>query len=263
METKDRNPRRLTIAGRIAWTIATLAVAEVAVCGVSALPVLAIWSYLVSVTALHPVLRLIVFGAAIVPSYILFALCLTIVSPVAIRTLQWHTPPDRDMRIADMGWPLLRWVRYAASIHVARVLAGTFFRGSPIWTLHLRLNGARLGTQVYVNSLFVSDYNLLECGDDVVIGGAVQLSGHTVEEGVVKTARIRIGDHVTIGLGSVIEIGAKIGSNCQIGALSFVPKYTRLASDAVYAGSPVKRIDHAAGDRSARIVGARSMPRAH
>ena len=261
METGDGNPRRLTIAGRIAWTVATLAIAEVVVCGVSALPVLAIWSYLFTVTAPHPVLRVVAFSAAAVPSYIVFALCLTIVSPVAIRTLRWHTPPDRDMRIADMGWPLLRWVRYAASIHVARVLAGTLFRGTPIWTLHLRLNGARLGTQVYVNSLSVSDYNLLECGDDVVIGGAVQLSGHTVEEGVVKTARIRIGDHVTIGLGSVVEIGAEIGSNCQIGALSFVPKYNRLPGDAVYAGSPVKRIEHTVSDRPPRIAAARSIRR--
>jgi hypothetical protein len=39
----------------------------------------------------------------------------------------------------------------------------------------------------------VSDYNLLECGDDVVIGGGVHLSGHTVEAGIVKTARIRLG----------------------------------------------------------------------
>jgi acetyltransferase-like isoleucine patch superfamily enzyme len=263
MNTEDGLPRRLTIAWRIVWTIGTLTVAEVVICGVSALPAVAIWSYLVTITASIPIARFIVFSAAIVPSYMLFALCVTIVSPVAIRSLRWHTPPDREMRIAEMGWPLLRWVRYAASIHVARVLAGTFFRGSPIWTLHLRLNGARLGTQVYVNSLSVSDYNLLECGDDVVIGGAVQLSGHTVEEGVVKTARIRIGDHVTIGLGSVVEIGAEIGSNCQIGALSFVPKYNRLPGDAVYAGSPVKRIEHTVSDRPPRIAAARSIRRSH
>jgi acetyltransferase-like isoleucine patch superfamily enzyme len=221
----------------------TLTIVQVLVCGVSVLPVVVIWSYLAGMTAPNPVVRLIAFSGAIVPSYILFALSLMIVSPLAIRLVRWHTVPDREMRIADMGWPLLRWVRYAASIHVARVLAGTLFRGSPIWTLHLRLNGARLGTQVYVNSLSVSDYNLLECGDDVVIGGAVQLSGHTVEEGIVKTARIRLGDHVTVGLGSVIEIGVEIGSNCQIGALSFVPKHANLPGDAIYAGIPAKRIE--------------------
>jgi hypothetical protein len=43
----------------------------------------------------------------------------------------------------------------------------------------------------------VSDYNLIDCGDDVVIGGAVQMSGHTVENAIAKTARVRLGDRVT------------------------------------------------------------------
>jgi|SRR5438093_11394185 len=238
-----KNAAYYDVAWRIAWTIVTLTIAQVLVCGMSALPVVVIWAFLAGMTPPNSIVRLIVFSGAIVPSYILFAFCLMIVSPVVTRLLRWHTPPDREMRIAEMGWSLLRWVRYAASIHVARVLAGTLFRGSPIWTVHLRLSGARLGKQVYVNSLSVSDYNLLECGDDVVIGGAVQLSGHTVERGVLKTARVRLGDHVTVGLGSVIEIGVEIGSNCQIGALSFVPKDTILPDDAVYAGIPARRIE--------------------
>ena len=89
--------------------------------------------------------------------------------------------------------------------------AGLLFRGSPIWTAYLRLNGACIGRRVYVNTLFVSDYNLLEFGDDVVIGAEVHISGHTVEGGMVKTGRVRLGNNVTIGLGSVIEIGVDIG----------------------------------------------------
>ena len=147
------------------------------------------------------------------------------------------------MRIADLEWKLLTWVRYGASIHLARVLAGTVFRGTPIWTAHLRLNGARLGKRVYVNSLAVSDYNLLEFGDDVVIGGDVHLSGHTVEGGVVKTARVRLGRNVTIGLGSVIEIGVEIGSDAQVGALSFVPKHSKLSGGVTYVGAPAAPID--------------------
>jgi len=239
----EKMPVAYDVAWRIAWAIVTLTIVQVVVCGVSVLPVAVIWVYLVDMTASNSIVRLAVFSSAIVPSYVLFALCLMIISPLVTRLVGWRTPLDREMRIAEMGWPLLQWVRYAASMHLARVVAGTLFRGSPIWTAHLRLSGARLGKQVYVNSLSVSDYNLLECGDDVVIGGAVQLSGHTVEQGILKTARVRLGDHVTVGLGSVIEIGVEIGSNCQIGALSFVPKDTNLPGDAVYAGIPARRIE--------------------
>jgi carbonic anhydrase/acetyltransferase-like protein (isoleucine patch superfamily) len=76
-----------------------------------------------------------------------------------------------------------------------------------------------------------------------VIGANVHLSGHTVEAGVVKTARVRFGDRVTIGLGSVIEIGVEIGSDSQVGALSFVPKHTRLEGGVVYAGAPAVPLD--------------------
>jgi acetyltransferase-like isoleucine patch superfamily enzyme len=236
-------PSRPVVAWRIAWTVASLVTVQTLVCGVSAAPAVLIWYWLVSVTASAPIARLALFSVAIVPSYVLFALCVMIVSPLTTRLLRWRTQPDAEMRIADMDWALLRWVRYGASIHLARVIAGTWLRGTPLWTSHLRLSGARLGKRVYVNSLSVSDYNLIECGDDVVIGGAVHMSGHTVEAGIVKTARVRLGHNVTIGLGSVIDIGVEIGSDSQVGALSFVPKYKKLKGGVVYAGTPAMPIE--------------------
>jgi acetyltransferase-like isoleucine patch superfamily enzyme len=124
-------------------------------------------------------------------------------------------------------------------------VAGGLFRGSPIWTLYLRLNGARIGRGVYVNTLNIADHNLLEFGDDVIIGGDVHLSGHTVEGGVLKTGRVLLARGVTVGLGSVVEIDVVAGEACQIGALSFVPKHSRLNGHAVYVGIPVRALTHA------------------
>jgi acetyltransferase-like isoleucine patch superfamily enzyme len=236
-------PSRAVVTWRIAWTIASLVAVQTVVCGVSAAPVVLFWRWLVSVADSHPAARWALFSVAIAPSYVLFALCLLVVSPLAMRVLGWKTPPDTEMRIADMDWALMQWVRYGASIHLARVFAGTLVRGTPLWTGHLRLNGARLGKRVYVNSLAVSDYNLIECGDDVVIGDGVHLSGHTVEGGVVKTAHVRLGNNITIGLGSVIEIDVEIGSDAQVGALSFVPKHSKLKGGLVYVGTPAMPLE--------------------
>ena len=226
------------MAWRIAWTLASLVVVQALVCAVSIAPVVLAWQCLIRIAGSNAIVRWALVSVAVVPSYVLFALCLMIVSPLVMRLLRWHTPADTEMRIADMDWALLRWVRYVASIHLVRIVAGMLVRGSPLWTTHLRLSGARLGKRVYVNSLSLSDYNLIECGDDVVIGADVHISGHTVEAGVVKTARVRLGNNVTIGLGSVIEIGVEIGSNSQVGALSFVPKHTKLEGGFVYVGTP-------------------------
>jgi acetyltransferase-like isoleucine patch superfamily enzyme len=171
-----------------------------------------------------------------------FALALMVLSAVATRVTRVRTPADTEIRIAEMGWPLMKWVQYMVAIHVVRILAGTWFCGSPIWTAYLRLNGARVGRRVYVNTLFISDHNLLEFGDNVVIGAEVHLSGHTVEGGSVKTARVRLGHDVTVGLGSIIDIGVEVGPHSQIGAMSLVPKHTKVPSGSIYAGIPVRRL---------------------
>jgi serine acetyltransferase len=224
---------------RAAFAILTILVVEVSVCGVSAtIPALLLLSLAQTIDS--SLWRVVALAMAAMPAYVLFALCLVTVSSTVTRLTGARTPPDTEMRIADMSWPLLQWARYMAASHVVRLFVGVMFRGTPIWTLYLRLNGARFGRRVYVNSLFLSDHNLLTFGHDVVIGGEVHLSGHTVEGGVVKTGRVTLGDGVTIGLCSVVDIDVEIGARAQIGALSFVPKHARLEPGEVYVGIPVK-----------------------
>jgi serine acetyltransferase len=226
---------------RIGWTVVVLIGVETVVCGLAAMPAIMVWLWLAEWAAGASSLgRIALFSAAAVPSYILFALGLMVGSSLATRLTGARTTPNLEMRIVDMDWRLLAWARYMAAIHLVRVFAGTLFRGSPIWTWYLKLNGARIGRGVYVNTTFISDHNVLEFGDDVVIGAEVHLSGHTVEAGVVKTAHVRLGRGVTIGLGSVIDIDVEIGDKAQVGALSVVPKHSRLEAGVVYVGIPVR-----------------------
>jgi acetyltransferase-like isoleucine patch superfamily enzyme len=227
---------------RVGWTVVSILVVEAIVCGLAVLPVLLGWVELGAWTESTGAVGPLVFSLLIVPSYVAFALCLMTVSAVATRLTGARTPLNAEMRIADMEWPLMRWARYMVAAHIVRVLAGPLFRGSPIWTMYLRLNGARVGRRVYVNTLFISDHNLLEFGDDVVIGSEVHMSGHIVEAGILKTGGVRLGHNVTIGLGTVVDIDVVVGTGCQVGALSLVPKHTTLDAGAIYAGIPARRI---------------------
>src|SRR5512136_602098 len=129
------------------------------------------------------------------------------------------------------------------SSDVVRLLVGAVLKATPVWSFYLRMNGAKLGRGVYVNSLHITDHNLLEFGDYVVIGDGVHLSGHTVERAVIKTGRVRLGHGVMVGLDSIVGIGVEAGPLCQIGALSLVPKYAKLEAGATYVGRPVSRAD--------------------
>ena len=188
-------------------------------------------------------LRVVFLSMAFIPAYLVFAVTLIVLSAATTRITGWRTPANAELRIKAAGWPLLDWMRYMTSIHLVRIFAGPLFRSTPVWSFYMVLNGARLGKRVFVNSLDVTDHNLLDFGDDVVIGGGVHLSGHTVEGGFVKTAPVKLGRGVTVGVGSVVSIGVEAGDECQVGALSYVPKFSKLDEGGVYVGIPVKRLE--------------------
>ncbi len=233
------------------WAVASLFVVESVVVALAALPAVAFWSWHVRwrVDAFVP--RVVVLAMAFVPAYLLFAAGLMLLSAAATRLLGWRTAPGLHTRVADYEWPLLDWGRYLVTTHVVRVLAGAVFRSTPMWIAYLRWNGARVGRGAWVNSLALMDHNLLEIGDHAVVGSDAHVAGHIVEGGVLRTAPVRVGRDVTIGIGSVIEIGADIGDGAQVGALSVVPKHARLEPGVVYAGAPVRPLRTGAHSRSA------------
>lgn len=188
-------------------------------------------------------LRGVLLGAATVPAYLIFAHLLMLFSALACRLLGWRPKPDREMRIAEWGWPLIDWARYSVVSHVVRLLAGTALRATPMWVWYLRLDGATIGRRVWVNSLGVTDHCLLRFGDDVVVGAGAHISGHTAERGYIRTASIDLGPGTTVGVNTIVGIGVTSGPRCQIGALSFVPKGSRLDGDRAYGGVPVAPLD--------------------
>lgn len=234
---------RLGKIGRVTWALVTIVVTETVVLGLSALPAALFWQWQLHWPVRDNVLRIMLLAMSVVPAYLVFAVALLTLSAATARGFGWRTPPNAEMRIADLDWPLLDWARYGMSTHIVRVLVGTLLRATPVWTLYHRLNGAWLGRRVYLNSYQLADHNLLHFGDDVVIGADVHLSGHVVESGVVKTAAVRLGRGVTIGVESVIGIGVVVGDDTQVGALSVVPKHRQLESHALYGGVPVRRLD--------------------
>lgn len=228
---------------RLGWALLSWFLVESLIFGLAVLPAAVFLVWLSRWSFPGAWLRPLVLSVSILPAYFMFALPLMMLSAGVTRLLGWRTPAGVEMRVVDFDWPLLDWVRYQMINHIVRVFVGTFLRATPLWTMYLRLNGARIGRGVYVNSLGVMDHNLLEIGDGVAIGSDAHLSGHVFEAGVVKTAPIRIGAGATIGVGSWIGIGVEIGQGAQVGALSVVPKYRTIEAGAVHTGTSWRPTD--------------------
>ena len=72
--------------------------------------------------------------------------------------------------------------------------------------------------------------NPLIVGEDVTVGHKVMLHGCT------------IGNHVLVGMGSILLDGVVVEDDVMIGAGSLVPQHKRLESGYLYLGSPVKQV---------------------
>ncbi|MGE5814719.1 MAG: hypothetical protein ACM36C_09555, partial [Acidobacteriota bacterium] len=128
---------------RVFWAIASIIVVETFVVGVSVLPAFLCWTWLFTFP-IPPWLaaRAVLAAMSFVPAYLVFCITLAGLSALTTRMFGWRTRADQAWKLADFDWPLLDWVRYMVSTHVVRVLVGTFFRSSPLWTLYMRMNGA-------------------------------------------------------------------------------------------------------------------------
>lgn len=227
---------------RVTWAVVSVFVLESLILGLAVLPAVAFWSWHFRWTGVDDWARVVFLAMAFVPAYLVFGAGVMAYSAFATRLLGWRTQPGLSTRLSDFEWPLLDWGRYLVTTHVVRLFAGAVFRSTPVWAMYMRLNGARIGRGVWVNSLSVMDHNLIELGDFAVVGSDVHMSAHLVEHGRLTTAPVRVGPRATIGIASVVCLGAEIGEGTQVGALSVVPKFHRLEPHAVYAGAPVRRI---------------------
>jgi len=102
--------------------------------------------------------------------------------------------------------------------------------------------GAQIGARTVITTTRIFDCDLIEIGQDCVIGGNVAINGHTGEGKIGIIKRVRIGNQVTIGAKTIILPGAVIVDGVVIGANSLVPKDAHLDKYSLYGGSPVKKI---------------------
>ena len=187
---------------RVVWGGVSVVPLETTLLALSVFPIVAFvnWQTRWSISLLA---RLLPDSLALVPLYLTFAFLLMVCNALVTRLLGWRTADGLELRLSEFTWPVVNWGRYLMTIHVVRVFAGPVFRSTPFWSLYMRLNGAKIGRLVWVNSLALMDYNLLEFGDGVVIG-------------------------------SVVGFDVRTGEGTQIGPLRVAPKHTELEAGAAY-----------------------------
>jgi acetyltransferase-like isoleucine patch superfamily enzyme len=222
--------------------------------GVSATPgAYAGWWLFEQTARWSPFLRTMAACCLVFAAYFSYAVFVIFVVGIFRRITFAGTPLGRYSYYSFKGY---QWASYNALILLVRYTCIDFMRVTPFINLFHRLMGMKLGARVQINTAIIGDSNLIEIGDDTVIGGDVTLVAHAAEHGDLVTARVKIGSRVTVGLMAVVFPGVEIGDGAMIAANAILLKGTKVGPREIWGGVPAKKLGERGQKRAPPAAGA-------
>ncbi len=113
-----------------------------------------------------------------------------------------------------------------------------YFTGTAIMNWFLRMMGAHIGRNCYINTPAINAFDLLSVGNDVSICTDTHLTGYTIEDGWLKIDKIELGDKAFVGTRCCLAQNSKIGKGGSIEDLTLVNDGCVVPDGENWGGSP-------------------------
>ncbi len=114
------------------------------------------------------------------------------------------------------------------------------FSGTPFRAMLLRALGMKVGRMVFDCSRSITERTLTEVGDHANLNEGSVLQAHSLEEGVFKSDKIRLGTACSVGPGAFVHYGVTMGEHVVLDADAFLMKGEILESHSGWRGNPAK-----------------------
>jgi len=118
----------------------------------------------------------------------------------------------------------------------------TYFTGTNIMNVFLRLVGAKVGKNCYINTSSISAFDLFKAGDNVSISTDCHLKGFTIADGYLHIGSIELEDNVFLGTRCCIAHNTRMGKNSSIEDLTLIPEGFKIPQNENWGGSPAVKI---------------------
>lgn len=141
------------------------------------------------------------------------------------------------------SWGFFRFGAYSSLLGLAQFFFLPLVKATFIINLFYKGMGAKIGKNTIIGATKIFDCDLVEIGDNCVIGGDSIINGHMLEGDLLIKGRVKIGNNVTIGTCSMILPGTIIENNVILGASSLVTKNMILEANHMYGGIPAKKLN--------------------
>jgi non-ribosomal peptide synthetase-like protein len=115
-----------------------------------------------------------------------------------------------------------------------------YMRGTPWLPLLLRLLGVKIGKRVWMDTTDITEYDMVEIGDDCAFNEDCGPQTHLFEDRVMKIGAIKVGNRCNIGARSIILYDSQMGDDVTLDALSLIMKGENLEPGTDWVGSPIR-----------------------
>jgi non-ribosomal peptide synthetase-like protein len=112
--------------------------------------------------------------------------------------------------------------------------------GSSLYGWYLRLLGAKVGHDVVIGSLTIRSPDLLDIGDNVSIGNAVNFENARVERGRLILGRIALDDDACVSSYAIMEGNTQVGRRGHLEGQSALQDGASVPAGRVWGGSPAR-----------------------
>lgn len=113
--------------------------------------------------------------------------------------------------------------------------------GTPFINGVYRLFGAKIGKGCFIDTTFVTEFDLINLDDYVEVNEGVNLQTHLFEDRVMKCGKVNINHHTTVASNTSVLYDTHIGENVLIGDNSLIMKGESLPANTCWLGIPAKK----------------------
>ncbi|MGK4584710.1 Pls/PosA family non-ribosomal peptide synthetase [Kitasatospora sp. HPMI-4] len=163
-------------------------------------------------------------------------------STLVVVVLKWLVIGRYRPRVEPLWGVWVRRTELITGLFENLVVPGLvgFLIGTPLMSWVMRLFGARIGRRVWLNTTYLTEFDLVEVGDDAAVGEVTSLQTHLFEDRVMKMSTVKVGEASSIGLRSVVLYDAEVGAGTSLDGLSLVMKGERLPQHTRWRGIPAR-----------------------
>jgi non-ribosomal peptide synthetase-like protein len=113
------------------------------------------------------------------------------------------------------------------------------FTGTPIYSMYLRLMGAKIGRNVVISCRYGPVCaDMFTIGDNTILRKDTIVLGYRAQSNFIHIGPVEIGSNAFVGEASVIDIDTAMGDNTQLGHASSLQSGQRVPDGKRYHGSP-------------------------